>query len=159
MPKPPLIELSQVSTAKAELCSQTINFMAHKKTLFFICGSAMRGQPQHDYLEGAKFVEEAQTLPIYRMHSANNRDHPAIYPVNKSGEIGFSIRGEIYELTEKQLRILLENEPQDLVLSRVKLKSGEDIAAMLCPRETVIVNDWPEISGFGSWLAFIEQES
>lgn len=38
---------------------------------FFICGSDMRGEPDHAVLEGARFLGEVQTAPVYRMHSVN----------------------------------------------------------------------------------------
>ncbi|MGD0052484.1 MAG: gamma-glutamylcyclotransferase, partial [Vulcanimicrobiaceae bacterium] len=34
---------------------------------FFICGSALRGQPDHGNLGSARFVREAKTKPIYRL--------------------------------------------------------------------------------------------
>ena len=63
----------------------------------FICGSALRGQPDHKNLQSAKFIKTAQTLPSYRLHAAENGWHPAIYAVDSGG---ISIPGEIYEMTE-----------------------------------------------------------
>ena len=61
---------------------------------FFICGSALRGQPDHGNLGEAAFVREAKTKPIYRLHSVRD-EHPGIYEV---AEGGVAIAGEIYEL-------------------------------------------------------------
>jgi len=57
---------------------------------FFICGSALRGQPDHGNLGGATFVREAKTKPIYRLHSVRDQ-HPGIYEV---AEGGVAIAGE-----------------------------------------------------------------
>ncbi|MEM8715257.1 MAG: gamma-glutamylcyclotransferase, partial [Cyanobacteria bacterium P01_G01_bin.4] len=43
--------------------------MADDLKRFFICGSALRGQPDHQNLQGAIFVCPAQTLPNYRLHA------------------------------------------------------------------------------------------
>lgn len=66
---------------------------------FFICGSALRGQPDHKNLQGATFVGETKTLPKYRLHAIKDGWHPGIYDVVSEG---ISIPGEIYEMTEEQ---------------------------------------------------------
>lgn len=124
-----------------------------KKTRFFICGSALRGQPDHANLGGAEFVGPARTRPDYRLHDGNNGWHPAVYQV-APGEAGIAIPGEVYALTETQLKELLDSEPPALVLSEVELDTGEKVAAMLCPRETVEANGWADISDYGGWAAF-----
>ena len=48
----------------------------------FICGSALKGQPDHQNLQSAKFIKTAKTKPLYRLHAAENGWHPAIYEVN-----------------------------------------------------------------------------
>ncbi len=69
----------------------------HSKTKrVFICGSALRGQPDHGNLQSAQFIQEAATQPCYRLHSAADGWHPAIYEVETGG---ISIPGEIYEMT------------------------------------------------------------
>jgi len=50
-------------------------------THVFICGSALRGQPDHQNLQSAVFVRPTKTQPLYRLHSAENGWHPAIYQV------------------------------------------------------------------------------
>ena len=44
----------------------------------FICGSALRVQPDHKNLQSAKFIKTAQNLPSYRLHAADNGWHSAI---------------------------------------------------------------------------------
>ena len=74
---------------------------------FFICGSALRGQPDHQNLKGATFVTEAKTRPQYRLHAVKDGWHPGIYAVESNG---IGIPGEVYEMTEEQYNYLIANE-------------------------------------------------
>jgi hypothetical protein len=123
---------------------------------FFICGSALRGQPDHGNLQGAELVKEAVTLPYYRLHAVGDDWHPGIYRVDSGG---ISIRGEVYAMTDVQYQYLLANEPEDLVLASVVLDSGETVPAMLYPQELVEKYQWPDISDFGGWAAYKDSKS
>lgn len=118
---------------------------------FFICGSALRGQPDHLNLQSAKFVKETKTQAKYRLHSVDNDRHPGIYEV---ADRGISIPGEIYEMTSEQYNHLMSNEPPNLYEGKVILEDGEAISAMLYPREVVEKYNWPDISHFGGWAAY-----
>ena len=117
---------------------------------FFICGSALRGQPDHGNLNGAQFAGEARTAPCYRIHSVND-EHPAVYRVD---EDGVSISGELYELTAAQHMALLQAEPPDLYEDAVMLDDGSFAQAMIYPRALVEERGHPDISRYGGWAAY-----
>ena len=117
---------------------------------FFICGSALRGQPDHGNLGDAKFVGEAKTKPIYRLHSVGDK-HPGIY---ECSEGGVTIAGEIYELTDAQHAHLLATEPPDLYEAPIQLDDGTTANAMIYPRELIEQHCHPDISHHGSWAAY-----
>ena len=117
---------------------------------FFICGSALRGQPDHDNLSGATFVREAQTKPIYRLHSVEDR-HPGIYEVPSGG---VAIKGEVYDMTAEQHAHLLANEPPDLYEALVELADGSRVPAMVYPRDLIEQRGYRDISHYGGWAAF-----
>jgi gamma-glutamylaminecyclotransferase len=117
----------------------------------FICGSALRGQPDHQNLQSAEFIRPAKTRPTYRLHAAENGWHPAIYEVTEGG---ISIPGEVYELTQEQYEYLLANEPPHMYPSDVVLEDGEVLTAMLYPRELVEQYSWIDISDYGGWAAY-----
>ncbi|MBW4515831.1 MAG: gamma-glutamylcyclotransferase [Timaviella obliquedivisa GSE-PSE-MK23-08B] len=117
----------------------------------FICGSALRGQPDHSNLGNAQFIRVARTRPIYRLHAAHDGWHPAIYEV---AEGGISIPGEVYELTLEEFNELASNEPPDMYPSDVALEDGEVLTAFLYPRELVEQYNWPNISNFGAWVTY-----
>ncbi|PSB30222.1 allophanate hydrolase-related protein [Chlorogloea sp. CCALA 695] len=117
----------------------------------FICGSALRGQPDHKNLQSAKFVKTAATCPSYRLHAAGDGWHPAIYEVDNQG---ISIPGEVYELTTEQYEYLLATEPPNMYPSDVILNDGEAITAMLYPQGLVEQYNWLDISDYGGWAAY-----
>ncbi|MGG6295885.1 allophanate hydrolase-related protein [Leptolyngbya sp. AN02str] len=117
----------------------------------FICGSALRGQPDHQNLGGAAFVCEAKTQPIYRLHSVKDGWHPGIYEL---GEGGISIPGEVYEMTLEQYEYLAANEPPNMYPAEVKLEGGETAIAFLYPRELIEQYGWEDVSHHGGWLAY-----
>lgn len=117
----------------------------------FICGSALRGQPDHQNLQAAEFIKTAKTRPIYRLHAAENGWHPAIYEV---GEGGVSIPGEVYELTLEQFNHLAASEPPHMYPADIVLEDGEVLTAFLYPRELVEQFGWPDISDLGGWAAY-----
>jgi gamma-glutamylcyclotransferase (GGCT)/AIG2-like uncharacterized protein YtfP len=118
--------------------------------LFFICGSALTGQPDHGNLGEAPFVRSARTAPRYRLHSVNDQ-HPGIYEV---AEGGVAIAGEIYELTEAQHAHLLATEPPDLYEAPVELDDGSRVNAMIYPRELIEAHGYADISQHGGWAAY-----
>jgi gamma-glutamylaminecyclotransferase len=117
----------------------------------FICGSALRGQPDHHNLQSAKFVREARTKPQYCLHAAEEGWHPAIYKVEQGGT---SIPGEVYELTAEQYEHLISTEPPHMYPAEVVLENGELAIAMLYPRELVEQYNWPDISDCGGWALY-----
>jgi gamma-glutamylaminecyclotransferase len=117
---------------------------------FFICGSALRGQPDHHNLGDAKFLGEARTAPKYRLHSVRDQ-HPGIYEVDSGG---FSIAGELYEFTPEQHEHLLESEPPDLYEAPIELDDGSTVSAMIYPRSLIEERGFKDISEFGGWKAF-----
>ena len=118
---------------------------------FFICGSALRGQPDHQNLQSAQFIKTAQTEPNYRLHSVGNGCHPGIYAVTENG---ISIPGEVYEMTRSQYEHLLATDPPNMYPAQVVLSDGEVLLAMLYPRELIEKQGDPDISHLGGWAAY-----
>jgi len=119
----------------------------------FICGSALRGQPDHQNLGDAKFIKETKTQPLYRLHSVQDGWHPGIYAVEAEG---ISIPGEVYEMSLAEFSYLAENEPPNMYPETVLLEGNETAIAFLYPRELVEENGWEDISRYGGWVAYKE---
>ncbi|MDV3347273.1 gamma-glutamylcyclotransferase [Leptothoe sp. LEGE 181152] len=126
--------------------------MADSETkVVFICGSALRGQPDHGNLQAATFVGEAKTTASYRLHSIKDGWHPGIYAVDSGG---ISIPGELYELTAEQYDYLVSTEPPNMYPAEVSLEGGGRAIAILYPQALIEENNWPDISHHGSWTAY-----
>ena len=124
--------------------------------IIFICGSALRGQPDHGNLQDAPFLGEAKTTPHYRLHSVKDGWHPGIYRVEVGG---VSIPGELYRLTASQYEHLRAGEPPHMYPEAVTLERGDTAIAMLYSRELIESHQWPDISAYGGWAAYKAQQS
>ncbi len=119
--------------------------------LVFICGSALRGQPDHQNLQSATFIRAIATQPRYRLHSVGNGWHPGIYEVAAGG---VAIPGEIYELTAEQFAYLSANEPPHMYPSDIVLENGDVATAFLFPQALIEQHNYPDISHYGGWAAY-----
>lgn len=70
----------------------------------FVYGTLKRGRANHHWLAGQRFIAEARTQPLYRLHDMGG------YPGMIRAEKGLSIAGEIWEVDEAGLARLDELE-------------------------------------------------
>lgn len=117
----------------------------------FICGSALRGQPDHKNLSGAQFLGEIRTASVYRLHAVGDGWHPGIYPVDQGG---ISIPGELYAMNREQFDHLNTNEPPHMYPESISLANGDTAVAFLYPKALIDENGWPDISDYGGWAAY-----
>ena len=116
----------------------------------FVNGTLMRGLALHHNLDGAEFLGEARTAPIYRLHSIGDR-HPGMYEV---AEGGVSVAGEIYRMPDDVWRRVEAGEPPNLYCGSVRLADGRVIRGILYPRE-LAEGRHPDISAYGDWRAYM----
>ncbi|GAB4211050.1 MAG: hypothetical protein OHK0012_02820 [Synechococcales cyanobacterium] len=118
----------------------------------FICGSALTGQPDHGNLQEAQLLGAAQTTADYRMHSAQNDWHPAIFQVESGG---IAIPGEVYAMTDEQFDYLVKSEPPYMYPAEVQISDGSIAIMFMYPYDKVVEYGWPDISGFGGWANYM----
>ena len=118
----------------------------------FLNGTAMSGERDHGAVAGATFLGAAQTAPRYRFVAVDDA-FPGLLPV--VGE-GFSITGELYELTEAMLFDgLLPEEPPELELGTIELIDGSIVCSMhLQPERIGPGQHAVDISELGGWRAY-----
>jgi allophanate hydrolase len=118
-----------------------------------VVGAHLRGQPLNQQLLdlGARFVEQTQTAPHYRLFALANTS-PAKPGMIRS-EIGASIEIEIWELETVAFGTLVASVPPPLVIGNVRLASGKWVKGFLC--EDVGVQGAEEITSFGGWRGYL----
>jgi gamma-glutamylaminecyclotransferase len=133
---------------------------ANGKHRIFICGSALRGQPNHENLGDAVFIRTVKTQPYYCLYAAENGWHPAIYKVESEGGDGgvkmggIAIPGEEYELSVEDYDYLVANEPPHMYPCDIVTEDGAFLTAFLYPKELIEKFNWPDISSYGGWAAY-----
>ena len=116
----------------------------------FVNGTLMRGLALHKNLQGANFLGEFSTLPIYRLYSIDDI-HPGMFEVEEGG---VSVTGEMYSISDEIFQRVKNGEPSGLYFGDVKLDNGNVVKGVLLPRELAEANN-KDISNFGSWRAYI----
>ena len=116
----------------------------------FVNGTLMRGLTLHKNLDGANFLGEFHTLPIYRLYSIDDI-HPGMFEVEEGG---VSVAGEMYSMSDEIFQRVKNGEPSGLYFGDVKLNNGNTVKGVLFPRETAEANN-KDISNFGDWRAYI----
>ena len=116
----------------------------------FVNGTLMRGLMLHKNLDGANFLGEFHTLPIYHLYSIDDI-HPGMFEVEEGG---VSVAGEMYSISDEIFQRVKNGEPAGLYFGDVKLNNGSTVKGVLFPRETAESN-YKDISNFGDWRAYI----
>jgi gamma-glutamylcyclotransferase (GGCT)/AIG2-like uncharacterized protein YtfP len=116
----------------------------------FVNGTLMRGLALHPNLEGAEFLGEFRTAPVYRLYSIGDR-HPGMFEV---AEGGVSVAGELYRLPPDVWARVEAGEPPNLYKGPVKLEDGRVVDGILYPRE-LAERQHRDISEYGDWRAYM----
>ena len=116
----------------------------------FVNGTLMRGLKLHPNLDGATFLEENSTAPVYRIHSIGDV-HPGMYEVDEGG---VSVQGELYEVPDDVWQRVESGEPPGLYRGPVKLVDGRVVPGILYARE-MAEGRHRDISEYGGWRAYV----
>ncbi|GAA3579478.1 allophanate hydrolase [Nonomuraea rosea] len=115
-----------------------------------VFGAHLSGQPLNHQLTaaGARLARGVRTAPEYRMYALGDR--PGLV---RDSAGGFSLEGELWLLPPAALGPFLHGLTAPMALGKVLLDDGSAVTGFVC--ETYAVADAPEISRFGSWLAYL----
>ncbi|SRR5713226_4074439 len=114
----------------------------------------MRGQPAHENLEGAEFIEEVRTAPRYRLYSIGDR-YPAMI---RDDANGISVAAELYRVPDDAWPGIRDAEPPGLYRGPVELEDGRMVEGML-GGEKFVARNGTDISGHGGWSAYLARRS
>ena len=121
-------------------------------TLFAFYGTFTSSQPGHGNLAGARFLERARTAPRYRLCFVDGL-WPALVPT----EGGAAIECELYECPEELLERLARVEPPGWNRGPLELEDGRVVEAFV--GDAALVACGVDVSGHGSWAAFVSSEA
>jgi len=116
----------------------------------FVNGTLMRGLALHGNLDGAEFLGEARTAPIYRLYSIDDR-HPGMFEVEQGG---VAVAGELYRVPEAVLRRVEAGEPPHLYRGPIRLADGRVVDGILYPR-ALAEGRQRDISEYGDWRRYV----
>jgi gamma-glutamylcyclotransferase (GGCT)/AIG2-like uncharacterized protein YtfP len=119
----------------------------------FVNGTLMRGLALHANLEGAEFLGEAATAPIYRIFSIGDV-HPGMFEI---ADGGVSVPGELYRVPLEVWRAVEAGEPPGLYLGPVTILPGRRVLGILYPRELTVQHR--DISAFGGWREYMRSRA
>nr|WP_315597588.1 gamma-glutamylcyclotransferase [uncultured Cupriavidus sp.] len=119
------------------------------KTLF-VNGTLMRGLALHGNLDGAEFLGEFRTRPLYRIYSINDV-HPGMFKVSEGG---VSVAGEMYRMSDETWARVEAGEPPHLYCGPVELDDGQVVDGILYPQEQITAAH-TDISSYGDWRAYM----
>jgi adenine/guanine/hypoxanthine permease len=111
----------------------------------------MRGQPAHENLAGATFIEDVLTAPAYRLYSIGDR-YPAMV---RDGEQGASISAELYEVPDDVWPRIRDTEPPGLYRGVVELADGRVVEGMLGEEQLIASAEALEITAHGGWREYL----
>ncbi len=114
-------------------------------------GTVMRGEPAHDNLKGAQFLEAVRTAPCYRLYSIRDR-YPAMANCE---EAGAAIEGELYEVPDEVWPAIRDKEPPGLYRGAVELEDGRQVDGMLAEAGLISDPGVRDITTFGGWRAYL----
>lgn len=89
-----------------------------KNTFYiFVYGTLKKGYRYHTLLKDAKFIQNAKTIPFYRLYDCG------LYPCLIFDKNGENVEGEIYQVSEKILLYLdeFEDVPNEYKREFIKL--------------------------------------
>ena len=122
--------------------------------VIFVNGELMRGLSMHDMMQGAQYIEDAVTAPIYRLFSIDDR-YPAMV-MARAFEKGYGIPGEIYDIPESLWPAVMANERRlGLYAGPIWLSEGRAMRGILSVRE--LCEGYFDISSEGGWRTYRER--
>ena len=124
-----------------------------------VVGAHLSGQPLNHQLTdlGARLVATTRTASCYRFYALETLPpKPGLVRVAPDGGGAAAIEAEVWELTAEAFGAFVDAVPSPLVIGRVLLDDGSDVAGFLC--EPIAVSSGfgaTDITHLGGWRAYL----
>ena len=128
------------------------------RMMIAVVGAHLTGEPLNYQLtdRDARFVRTAKTAPSYQLFALPGTSPAKPGLIRIGGEGGVSIDLEIWELPVAQFGSFLQGVPSPLTIGMIHLTDGRAVKGFLC--EEAAVQDALNISGYGSWKAYLKSQ-
>jgi carbamate kinase len=152
---PDQISAILAGTSGTRIVSSSAADASDGSVLLAVNGTLMRGLKlnQHMAAANATFVREAATEPAYRLWSVGD-DHPAM--IHVTDDSGAAVQVEVWAVPRQRLAGLLESEPPDLAIGKVRLDDNSTVLCVL--GESAAVAGQRDITEYGGWRAYVEAQ-
>jgi len=122
--------------------------------LLAVVGAHLTGQPLNHQLTdlGAQLVATTRTAACYRFYALDTVP-PKPGLVRVDGGAGTSIEAEVWALSPAAFGAFVDAVPAPLVIGRVRLEDGAEVAGFLC--EPIAIATGVDITHLGGWRAYV----
>jgi allophanate hydrolase len=126
--------------------------------LIAVVGAHLSGMPLNGELRAlnARFVEETETAPDYRLYALAGTTPPKPGMVRVADGTGSTILLEIWALTPDNFGRFVAGVPSPLSIGTIRLADGRQVQGFLA--EPLALEGARDISQFGGWRKFVEAQ-
>ncbi|MEY2430699.1 MAG: hypothetical protein QOC92_424 [Acidimicrobiaceae bacterium] len=127
-----------------------------ERVLIAVVGAHLDGQPLNHQLtgRGGQLTERTATAPYYRMFALDTQPpKPGLVRVETQDPSGRAMEVEVWALEPAAFATFVDAIPAPLVIGRVMLADGRNVAGFLC--EPMAIDGAIDISSFGGWRAYL----
>jgi allophanate hydrolase len=123
-----------------------------------VVGAHLSGMPLNGELRAlnARFVEEAETTPDYRLYALAGTTPPKPGMLRVASSQGAPIALEIWALSAENFGRFVSAIPAPLSIGAIRLSDGRQVQGFLVEPEAI--KGARDISDFGGWRAFVESK-
>lgn len=117
-----------------------------------VVGAHLSGMALNHQLtgRGARLVRKARTAPTYRLYALDGK--PGLVRAAEGGKIEV----EVWELALPDFGRFVQEIPPPLGIGTLELDDGEQVKGFLC--EPYAVRGRPDITEFGGWRSYVEEQ-
>ncbi len=131
---------------------------AHNEVLLAVVGAHLSGLPLNHQLtsRGARLVQTTATAPDYRLYALPGTMPPKPGLV-RVAQGGAAVAVELWALSAAAFGAFVADVPSPLAIGTLSLADGRAVKGFLC--ESCAVAGAQDISGFGSWRAYLAAQA
>jgi allophanate hydrolase len=121
-----------------------------------VVGAHLKGEPLHHQLtdRNARLVQRTRTASCYRMYAlATEPPKPGLVRVAPDDPAAGTVDVEVWALAAAPFATFVDAIPAPLVIGRLMLADGTDVAGFLC--EPIGIEGATEITRFGGWRSYL----